>query len=307
MLRLDDLQILVRTAELGSLSAVARELNFSPAVASAAIKRLERELGVRLLSRSTRSLKLTREGECYLAYARSALNSLEQGRHELASMQGAISGHLSLAAPSDIGRNRLVAWLDTFQREHPGLNFRLALSDRLSDLYRHPVDLAIRYGLPEDSNLVALALAPDNRRVLCAAPDYLARAGRPVSLEAIAGHEGLLFMLNDQVYDRWRFGDGKSARTVTMRAAWICDDGDAVRRFALAGRGLAYKSWLDIADDVAAGELELVLPELASEPAPLYLLCPHRQQLSPAVNRLRDFLAERCRRLTLAMPESLRR
>src|SRR6218665_2402523 len=162
MLRLDDLEIVVRTADLGSLSAAARELDVSPAVASAALKRLEQELEVRLFARSTRSLRGTPEGEQFLSYARAALQSLDEARQQLAGRKVDISGVLQISAPSDFGRNVLLPWLDEFQQEHPLLHVRLLLGDRNADLFRQPVDIAIRYGAPEDSSLVALPLAAAN-------------------------------------------------------------------------------------------------------------------------------------------------
>lgn len=170
MLRFDDLQLFVRAADLGSLSAAAQVMDLSPAVASAALKRIEQQLGARLLARSTRSLRLTAEGDGFLEYARAALSSLDEGRRLLASGQDHVSGVLQLSAPSDFGRNQLLPWLDEFQREYPQLTVRLLLGDRIADLFRQPVDIALRYGEPEDSSLVALPVAPNNVRVLCASP-----------------------------------------------------------------------------------------------------------------------------------------
>lgn len=199
MLRFDDLQLFVRAADLGSLSAAARVMDLSPAVASAALKRIEQQLGTRLLARSTRSLRLTAEGEGFLAYARASLSALDEGRRLLASGQDHVSGVLQLSAPSDFGRNQLLPWLDAFQQEHPQLNVRLLLGDRIADLFRQPVDIALRYGEPEDSSLIALPIAPDNIRVLCAAPSYLARHGEPRHLEQLAQHNCLLYMLGSRV------------------------------------------------------------------------------------------------------------
>ena len=201
MLRFDDLQLFVRAADLGSLSAAARVMDLSPAVASAALKRIEQQLGARLLARSTRSLRLTAEGEGFLEYARAALSSLDEGRRLLASGQDHVSGVLQLSAPSDFGRNQLLPWLDEFQREHPGLTVRLLLGDRIADLFRQPVDIALRYGEPEDSSLVALPVAADNRRVLCASPDYLMRHPAPRHLEQLLQHNCLLYMLGTRVHD----------------------------------------------------------------------------------------------------------
>ncbi|HCH76977.1 MAG TPA: LysR family transcriptional regulator, partial [Pseudomonas sp.] len=179
MLRIDDLQLFVRTADSGSLSAAARGLDVSPAVASTALKRLEASLSVRLFVRSTRSLRLTAEGEAYLLHARAALASLDEGAQVLAGGREAISGVLQLSAPSDFGRNVLLPWLDEFQASHPQLQVRLLLGDGLTDLFRQPVDIVLRYGAPEDSSLVALPVAGENRRVLCASPAYPQRHGEP--------------------------------------------------------------------------------------------------------------------------------
>lgn len=295
MLRTDDLQVFVLTAELGSLSAAARRLELSPAVASAALKRLEATLGCRLLARSTRSLRLTGEGEQYLPHARAALQSLVHGQQLLAGGKATISGPLQLSAPSDFGRNVLLPWLDAFQVQHPQLSLRLLLADRNADLFRQPVDIALRYGLPEDSSLVALPVAPTNRRVLCAAPAYLERHGPLRSLAELTGHNCLRYMLAGRVHERWCFHDGRRELVQHVGGDRISDDADVVRRWALAGRGVVYKSWLDVAHDVQAGRLQVLLPELRGEPAPLNLICAHRAHLGETLRLLREHLIERCR------------
>ena len=294
MLRFDDLQLFVRAADLGSLSAAARVMDMSPAVASAALKRIETQLGARLLARSTRSLRLTAEGEGFLEYARTALASLDEGRRLLARGQDQVSGVLQLSAPSDFGRNLLLPWLDEFQREHPQLTVRLLLGDRIADLFRQPVDIALRYGEPEDSSLVALPVAPNNRRVLCASPGYLARHGEPHQLEQLLQHNCLPYMLGTRVHDHWQLNDGKRELGLTVSGNRFSDDADVVRLWAIAGQGIAYKSWLDVAGDVQAGRLKVLLPELVCERAPLNLLCGHRAQLSKPVRLLHDMLSERC-------------
>ncbi|CAN1596531.1 LysR family transcriptional regulator [Pseudomonas sp. B21-028] len=304
MLRFDDLQLFVRAADLGSLSAAARVMDLSAAVASAALKRIEQHLGARLLARSTRSLRLTAEGESFLEYARAALGSLDEGRRLLTRGQDQVSGVLQLSAPSDLGRNLLLPWLDDFQREHPRLTVRLLLGDRIADLFKQPVDIALRYGEPEDSSLVALPVAADNRRVLCASPDYLARHGEPLQLEQLAQHNCLLYMLGTRVHDRWCFHDGKREVSLTVSGDRFSDDADVVRRWAVAGAGIAYKSWMDVSTDVLAGRLKILLPHLHCERAPLNLLCAHRAQLSKPVKLLREMLQARCGELTAQFPLS---
>ena len=173
MKALQDLDIFVRTVDTGSLSATARALDITPAAASAALKRLEAELHAPLLVRSTRSLRLTPEGSLFLEHARLALATLGEGMQALSTGRHQVQGVLRLAASSDMGRNVLLPWLDAFQARHPQLRYRLTLSDRMSNLFSEPVDAAFRHGKPRDSSLVALPVAPNNRRVLVASPAYV--------------------------------------------------------------------------------------------------------------------------------------
>ena len=304
MKSLQDLDIFVRTVDSGSLSATARALDLTPAAASAALKRLEAELGVALFVRSTRSLRLTQEGELFLEHCRPALATLQQARGQLQGGQAhGFRGTLQLAAPSDLGRNVLLPWLDAFQAEHPGIDIRLQLSDRMANVYSEPVDAAFRYGKPQDSSLVALPLAAGHRRVLCAAPAYLQARGAPATPHALAGHDALCFMLGEDVHDRWRFWDAAGQEVmVRVRGRNVSNDGDAVRRWAVRGRGIAYKSYFDVADDLAAGRLVPLCPGFATEAVPLYLVAPSRHQITPLVRALRDFMAERLQSLASAAP-----
>jgi DNA-binding transcriptional LysR family regulator len=301
---LHDLEMFVRAAELGSLSAAARQLNLSPALASAGLKRLEAELGVPLMLRSTRSLRLTREGERLLPAARLALDGLRDASEEIATGRQVVREHLQISLPSDLGRNHILGWLDEFQTRWPEVSYRLQFSDRLADVYRQPVDIAIRYGQQPDSGLVALPLLAGNRRILCAAPAYLAAHGTPASPEELVKHNCLCFRLGDELHDHWRFTrDGREIR-VEVGGNRAGDDGDAVRRWAVAGHGIACKSGLDIATDLATGRLVRLCPDWQGEPAPLSLTCADRRQLSPTVVLLREFLREKCEGLAGSLTRS---
>jgi DNA-binding transcriptional LysR family regulator len=294
MKALQDLDIFVRTVDNGSLSATARALALSPAAASAALKRLEAELGVQLFVRSTRSLRLTPQGERFLAQCRPALEALQQAGQQAAAGEQALCGVLKLSAPSDFGRNLLLPWLDEFQHLHPRVDIRLQLSDRLANVYSEPVDAAFRYGQPPDSSLVALPLAPSNRRVLCASPDYLARQGEPATPHELSGHDCLCYMLGDEIHDSWRFSrEGAADITLRVKSVNLSNDGDAVRRWALLGRGIAYKARFDVAGDLAQGRLRALCTDWTTEAAPLFLVVPSRRQLTPLLRCLRDFIAER--------------
>ena len=300
MIRVDDLALFERSAVLGGFSEAAREADLLPGQVSAAIKRLERELEIRLFARSTRSLRLTAEGERYLPFARQVLQALREGHEQLHQERKELSGLLQIAAPSDLGRNVLLPWFAAFRRQHPKLTLRLFLSDRVADVFREPVDVAIRYGTPEDASYVALPLAPQNRRVLVASPGYLERHGRPETLADLQRHDCLLYLLGGRVYDKWVLHDGEQRQVVHVRGPLQADDADVVHRLALEGEGVVYKSWLDVAEHVRTGRLEVLLPHLTGEPTPLHLVCPHRQQFSPAVQLLHQLLRQRCE--AVAMP-----
>ncbi|MBA1193368.1 LysR family transcriptional regulator [Pseudomonas entomophila] len=289
MIRFNDLEIFVRSAALGSFTAAALEAGLLPGQAAEAVKRLERELDVRLFARTTRSLRLTAEGEQYLPSALTALEALQRGRDDLRRDPAQLQGTLQLSAPSDLGRNLLLPWLTDFRREHPLLHLRFLLSDQRVDLFRDPVDIAIRYGLDVDASYVALPLAPRNRKVLVASPHYLARHGQPHAPEDLRDHQCLLYMQQGRLYDKWRLG----AETVQVGGTLLSDDADVARRWAVAGEGITYKSWLDVSDDVLAGRLVLLMSDHPGPALPLSLVCPHRKQLSPTVTRLHAWLSER--------------
>lgn len=302
MVRLDDLALFVRSAALGSFTGAAREAGLLPGQASAAIARLERELDIRLFARSTRSLRLTDEGKRYLPFAQDALQALRAGVEIMRGEDAEVKGTLQVAAPSDFGRNVLLPWIGELRRAHPALNIQLLVSDEVTDVFRDPVDVALRYGQVIDASYVALPVAPTNRRVLVAAPAYLERHGHPASLDALTGHACLAYRLRGRIYDRWCFPASGDERVVQIAGPLVSDDADVVRRWAVAGEGIAYKSWLDVCGDVAAGRLEVLLPQVAGEAAPLQLVCPHRKQFSPAVKLLHALVRERCAPLLAQLP-----
>lgn len=294
---LQDLEVFVAAAEHGSLSAAAGVLDLSPAVASVALKRLERDLRVPLFVRTTRSMRLTVDGERLLGRARPLLDSLRAAEEEIASGHAALEGQLQISLPSDIGRHLFVPWLDEFQAAWPGVRLRLQLADRLADMYREPVDVAIRYGRQPDSGMVAFPLLSENRRVLCAAPSYVARRGAPAGPAQLAEHNCLCFMLDGEVYDRWRFRKGGKEVLVEVAGNRVADDSEVVRRWAVEGHGIAYRAHADVFDDLRAGRLITLCDDWDGENVPLYFVVAGRRQISPLIRLLREFLLARCGRI----------
>jgi DNA-binding transcriptional LysR family regulator len=238
-------------------------------------------------------MRLTVAGERLLARCRPLLDGLRDAEAEVRGGENTIEGPLQISMPSDLGRHVVLPWLNAFQDRHPGVRLRLQLTDRLADIYREPVDIALRFGKPRESSMVALPLLEANRRVLCASPAYLARHGAPASPHDLAAHNCLCFMLDETVNDRWRFHKDGAEIEVTVRGDRVADDSEIVRRWALDGLGLCYRSRIDVQADLASGALRIVCADWEGNNQPLYMVLANRRQVSPAVRVLREFLVER--------------
>lgn len=294
MFRLEDLTLFVRAAALGSFSDAAREAGQQPAQVSAAIKRLETILNIRLFARSTRSLRLTPEGETWLPYATQMLDTLEAGLQKIQTPDDEVRGMLQIAVPSDLGRNLLLTLFRYFRQRHPALRLRLLFSDQLTDVFKDPVDVAFRYGNNDDASFISLPVAPENRRVLVASPEWIARHGEPQTLEELSQHNALIYILRGRPFDRWSLSLDGVVQQQKVSGTVMSDDAEVIRRLAIAGEGIAYKSMLDVSDDLRAGRLRRLLPRYQGDVVPLNLICPHRKQLSAAVRLLYEEVKSHC-------------
>ncbi len=292
--RLGDMRLFTEAAALGSLSAAGRKLGLSAAAASARLIKLEAALHAKLFNRSTRQLHLTEEGRVYLAHCQVALQAIDDAEAALQAGQHTVRGKLRLSASADFGRNLLNAWLEAFSAQHPELKIALTLSDSLSNLVQDDIDLAIRFGQPQDGSLVARRLAP-NWRVLCASPDYLARHGRPQKPEDLAQHDFIVLITAAGPLNQLHFAKDGQRQTVTvpLERAWETNDGALARSWALAGRGIARKTIWDAAEDLRAGRLQVVLPEYSVAEAGVHAVFHSTRFMAPRVRRLLDFLIER--------------
>ena len=294
MFRLEDLTLFVRAAALGSFSDAARESGQQPAQVSAAIKRLATILNIRLFARSTRSLRLTPEGETWLPYATQMLDTLEAGLQKIQTPDDEVRGMLQIAVPSDLGRNLLLTLFRDFRQRHPALRLRLLFSDQLTDVFKDPVDVAFRYGNNDDASFISLPVAPENRRVLVASPEWIARHGEPQTLEELSQHNALIYILRGRPFDRWSLSLDGVVQQQKVSGTVMSDDAEVIRRLAVAGEGIAYKSMLDVSDDLRAGRLRRLLPRYQGDVVPLNLICPHRKQLSAAVRLLYEEVKSHC-------------
>lgn len=300
-----ELRLLIECARGGSLTAASREMGITPAAASAMLKKVEARLGVRLAERSTRALRLTPAGERLREYAQRALELLDEGLAQITEglepdgakggRAAALRGRIRLSASSDLTRRIVLPLLDDFLDQHPGVDLQLSVGDALQDVVRDEVDLALRYGELADSRLVARKLY-DGRRLLVASPEFLKRHGRPAHPSELTRFECIRFKIGERLERDWRFWRRDAPPVmpidVTVQGRRSADDGGIAHQWALEGRGLTYKSELDIRDSLASGALVEVMPEWVGRPMPLHALMPSHRFLPLRVKALVDHLAQ---------------
>lgn len=295
--RLGDMRLFVEAAALGNLSAAGRKLGFSPAAASARLTKLEAALSTRLFDRNTRQLRLTEEGRLYHHHCRIALRAIDDAEAALNASQGIARGKVRISASADFGRNLLSGWLEDFVHTQPELKIALNLTDSLSDLLQDDVDLAIRFGRPNNPSLIARQLAP-NWRVLCASPEYLTNHGTPRIPADLVAHQFVVLVTAAGPLNEFHFAsEGKRwNHTVAMENAWETNDGALARAWTLAGFGIARKTIWDAAADIRAGKLQVVLPEWVEAEPGIYAVLNRNRYMTPRVRVLLDFLVDRFQR-----------
>jgi DNA-binding transcriptional LysR family regulator len=276
--RLTDIALFLKVLDLGSISAAARHLDLSIAVASKRLQRLEQELGVRLLHRTTRHVHATAEG---VALA-------DQGRQLVE-----VTGTLRVSTSPTFGRLYISPRIPEFLALHPGVKLSIHFSDEVVDLVSAGFDMAIRIGTLEDSRLIARRLA-SNQRVLCASPDYLRKHGRPATPADLQHHQCLVQIGAQGRPSTWRL-KGSSGREVTARINSYLESnlGDSLRDAALAGLGIALHSTWHVCDDLRAGRLETVLPDYPVADTAIYAIMPQRRLVPARVRAFTDCLLRR--------------
>jgi DNA-binding transcriptional LysR family regulator len=291
--RIGDLSLFLRVLDLGSISAAARSLDLSVAVASQRLKRLERELGVRLLHRTTRQLHATPEGAALAEQGRALVEDLEALTGGLRQSATEVSGTLRVTIPASFGQQYISPLLPEFLALHPRVKLSVNLNDQILDLVGSGFDLGIRVGALGDSGLVARQLAT-NRRVLCASPDYLRRHATPRTPADLATHDCLLLVGSQGRQDIWRFTDRKG-REIAQRVEgrFESNQGELLRDAVVAGLGIALHSVWHVHEQLRDGRLQVLLPDYPIAATGIHAVMPQRRLVPPRVRAFVDFLAER--------------
>jgi DNA-binding transcriptional LysR family regulator len=290
--RITSMQVFVRVAALGSLSAAARSLDLSQTMVTKHIAALESRLGIKLLHRSTRKLVLTEGGRNYLAACERILVEIEEAEASSSLDRIEPRGTLRLNVPLTFGFREIAPALAKFSRLHPALTVDLGLADRYVDLIEEGWDLAIRIGRLKDSSLVTRKLAPC-RIVVCAAPAYLEAHGVPATPEDLSRHNCLGYTLPSALSaTRWLFGhEGETAVPVSGKLR--ANNGDALLAAAVAGQGVIYQPTFLVGDCLRDGSLVSVLVDHPVPEFGVHAVLPSGRQAPAKVRAFVEFLARR--------------
>jgi len=286
--RFATLSAFVKVAELRGFAPAARKLGLSPSAVTRLVAGLEEHLGVRLLQRTTRLVTPTDEGERYLLLARRILSELEEADASLQATQAAPSGRLAVSAPLAFGRLHVGPLFSTYLSRFPAVHGELTLSDRMINLVDDGIDAAVRIGHLADSSLRARRIG-ETRRVVVAAPDYLAEMGVPDDPAGIARHRCIHFS-GFRVRGDWEFERAGSRSHVAITPSFVTNSADTAIQHAVRGGGLTMVLAYQAADAIRAGALRIVLAEHELPPLPIQIVYPTQRLLSAKVRAFIDMI-----------------
>lgn len=284
-----DLSFFSTLVKSGTLSAAALAFNVTPSAVSKWLNRLEQQLGVKLINRTTRRLSLTNEGELYLTEGRRILAEIDELEQVVSSSQAAPKGLLKVNATLGFGRSYMADAISTFARQFPELEVQLLLTDHPMNLAEESIDIGIRFGEPPDSRVVARKIAPHKRQIL-AAPSYLKARGRPLLPHDLSYHNCLILRQDDTAYGLWRFTKGQQTQTVKVRGTLSSNDGETVQKWALDGHGILMRAQWDAARFIQSGRMEVLLEDYALPSADIYAVYLQKHNLAAKVRVFVDFL-----------------
>jgi DNA-binding transcriptional LysR family regulator len=287
-----EMGVFERVVERGSFAGAAQDVGLSASAVSKLITRLEQRLGVRLVTRTTRRLAVTAEGEIYLKRAREILNAIDAVESEVASARTSPRGHLRVLAPPVLAIDHLGPALPDFFARHPRITLDCLVTNRVVDLVGENVDVALRTGELNDSTLVVRKIA-DLRRIICASPKYLARHGRPAQPSDLAHHSCLTLSRIPEAAT-WSFRVNGKLVPVAVRGPVSADSADLLVRLAIEGVGIVRLGEIAVARAIQNGLLEPLLQDShESESFPLLAVMPPGRQRALKVKVFLDFLIER--------------
>ena len=287
-----DLAFFTTLIKLGTLSAAAQEMGLTPPSVSKRLAGLEARLGVRLLNRTTRRISLTPEGEIYVGEGARVLADMDALERRVAGAKAVPRGQMKVSATLGFGRRHVAPALSKFARAYTEVEVQLDLSDRPVNLVEQGYDVSIRLGELPDARLTARLLAA-NKRVLCAAPSYLRRAGEPNRPGELQRHPCLFIRESDDTFGTWHLRSGTRRESVKVRGPLSSNDGECALTWALDGHGILMRSQWDAAPYLRSGRLRPVLPDWSLPGADIYLVFPTKANMSAKTRVFVDFMLKR--------------
>lgn len=287
----EDLSIFIAVIECGSFTKAAEVLDLQVARVSRSIARLENELNVTLVNRTTRNLKLTEEGQVFLNYAKSALETLSLGEEQLMALQNKPSGRLRIDAASPFIQHQIVPHMQEFHKAYPEITIELISHENIIDLIEHKTDIAIRVGSLQDSNLHARRLGK-SRLHMVASPDYIDENGNPSTISDLISHQLLGFT------DAPKLNNWYLRQPFKVSPFMTASNGETIRELAVNGNGIALLSSFMIGEDLQSGRLIEVLPGQIVSPNPredIHAVYYKNSGLSARIVRFLDFFEPRWR------------
>ena len=291
-MQFDDLRIFVRVAELASFTQAADQLGLLKGRVSAAVQQLEARLGTRLLQRTTRTVRLTSDGEQFLASARALLADAEQLQSMFQPATSGLRGRLRIDLPNTLARELVIPRLAEFLSAHPQLEVAISTTDRFVDVVQEGFDCVLRVGALADSELIVRPLG-HLAMANVASPDYLRAQGTPRTLDDLARHRVVHYSgrLNAQGAGL-EYVEAGARRLHPMRSALVVNSADAFQAACLAGLGLIQAPLRGVQPFIASGQLVEVLPGYRASPLPVSLLYAHRHHLPPRVQAMLQWLTQ---------------
>jgi LysR family transcriptional regulator for bpeEF and oprC len=290
--RFQAMETFTRVVECGSFKRAAETLRVLPSTVTKTIKDLEADLGVQLLSRTTRSIQITDAGLRYYDSCKAILREVEAARDAIAGQGGTIRGAIRVGTTPSLARRFLIPALSRFTDRYPSIDIDFHLSDAVADLIQERIDCVIRAGEPRPSSLIMRRLVRFHWYV-CASPAYIELHGAPQSLADLGDHRAVGYISSRTGRTtNWTFPQGKELATIAMRSSVTVNDTDAYIAAGLAGLGLIRAASYLLNDHIAEGRLIRVLTDIVAATDPLSVLYPQSRHLSPAVRAFIDWCTE---------------
>ncbi|MEH2386105.1 MAG: LysR family transcriptional regulator [Nostoc sp.] len=289
--KLKSLMIFMRSAQCGSFSEAARQLGMAPSAVSRAVLRLEDELGVRLLGRTTRSLTLTKDGNRFYQRAQQILNDLEEAELEVKQSQSAPIGTLRLDLSFTFGKLHIVPALLQFATQYPELKLNVSFNDRLVDLTEEGIDATVRIGMSSDSSLIMHHLATAHYTT-CASPQYLAQHGTPTTPKELLQHRCVNFIFPQSRQEhKWKFEQNGKALDLSVDSYLLFDNSEVILEAVIQGAGIVQLPKFIAAKAIARGDLQPILQSYAPQAGlPIAVLYLQRRYLSAKVRVFVEFM-----------------